>query len=1208
MTDFFIRIYDFLHVHKRLCMWIMTGVTALFLLLTYLIKYNENINDFLPLSNDEQKAITLYQDISGGKQIIALFHSKDTASQNRERLAQAVDLFAQKIKQGSGSRHISNITTQVDYHKFAGITDFVYSNIPLFLCDSDYVRMERLLADDTYIDSQLATDVQMVMMPATGFFSANISNDPLGLFTPVLERLQSRQSSMAYDIDNGYIYTMNGRYAVVMMTTPYGAMESANNALLTNYVDSVARQTMKAMPDVKVDVTGAPVIAVGNAKQIKADSVLAISISVTLILALLLFSFRSWKSLLLIGVSITFGWIFALGCLSMVKSEVSLIVLGIGSIIIGIAVNYPLHFIAHTAHGGTIRSTLKDMVAPLLIGNITTVGAFAALIPLDAPALHDLGMFAAFMLIGTILFALIFLPHLVKVRSGEGKERLTFGRLAAQSPGNSRWLVWAIVVITVILGYFSLSTSFDSDMHHINYMSPEQSRLLSRLQASTGLNDTANVYVVAEGKNWDEALAARSDMRKTIDSLHNGKYVDGYTDVTSFVCSKAEQQRRLDLWNAFWKKHRDTVMSGLAQRQSAFGFRAEAFDGFTAIVNKKYTVLSFQDYEPLTTTLLANSFSTVNGNHSIVDRLNTTHGNIQHVESSLKESAGNDGYAFDFTGMNSSIANSLSNNFNYIGYACGIIVFLFLWISMGRFELSVLSFLPMALGWVWILGIMEIFDMQFNIVNIILATFIFGQGDDYTIFITEGLIDEYAYRKKVLPSYKNSIVISALIMFIGMGSLIVARHPALYSLAEVTIVGMFTVVLMAWMVPPMVFNWILKTNGRYRIAPVTTEQIWRTAYCTLVYMFQLFYGSFIGFVCYLVPGKRRYSEKLFHKIICKSLRIDVDNLGGIKFIVNNEHGESFSRGSIALCNHQSILDPIYLLALSPNMLIVIGNKVWRNPIVHFMFCLSRFINVNQPREKLKSDIKRAVEDGYNVVFFPEGMRSSDGKIQRFHKGAFELAMELGTDILPLYLHGAGMVMPKGNGFGSRGQITITVGKRMDSSELASIAGTAREMAQYFKRLYQRNYAEIMRRAENTHYFHHFILYRYIYKGISVERQTRRMLSRYNDFSQWIDHKENEKEAGRIAVINSGKGQFALLYALVHPGTEVWSYTCDKDDYLLASNCTFLPSNLHIACVDQIADSVSDIARMETSPDKVFVLFPDENMTAETAGLSPVIVK
>ena len=48
-----------------------------------------------------------------------------------------------------------------------------------------------------------------------------------------------------------------------------------------------------------------------------------------------------------------------------------------------------------------------------------------------------------------------------------------------------------------------------------------------------------------------------------------------------------------------------------------------------------------------------------------------------------------------------------------------------------------------------------------------------------SIFITEGLMYEYATGKKILRSFKNAVVLSALIMFIGIGALIVAKHPAL---------------------------------------------------------------------------------------------------------------------------------------------------------------------------------------------------------------------------------------------------------------------------------------------------------------------------------------------------------------------------------------------------------------------------------------------
>lgn len=114
---------------------------------------------------------------------------------------------------------------------------------------------------------------------------------------------------------------------------------------------------------------------------------------------------------------------------------------------------------------------------------------------------------------------------------------------------------------------------------------------------------------------------------------------------------------------------------------------------------------------------------------------------------------------------------------------------------------------------------MGLLHIDFNIVNVILATFIFGQGDDYTIFMTEGCQYEYAYGRRLLASYKRSILLSALIMFIGMGTLIIARHPALHSLAEVTIVGMSSVVVMAWLLPPFLFHWLVSRHGALRQPP-----------------------------------------------------------------------------------------------------------------------------------------------------------------------------------------------------------------------------------------------------------------------------------------------------------------------------------------------------------------------------------------------------
>ena len=1165
MHKLFLGIFDYLQKRHRLCMGLMTLFIGLLVVMMSTLKYNENIYDFLPVSGNEQKAITLYQDITGGQRIVAMFSMADSASADVDLMTAAVDTFANKIETGYGKRHISEITTQVDFEKIAGITDFIYQNMPFMLTDSDYVRMEQQLASPEFVDQQLSHDVEMIMMPATGFFSSSITNDPLGLFSPVMQRLQSKQSSMPFEIENGYIFTPGRKYAIVMLTSPYGSMESANNSQLVEYVDSCAALTMQAVLGVSVATTGSPVIAVGNAVQIKSDSQWAISIAVTLILTLLVFSFRRVKNLLLIGFAIIFGWLFAMGFIAVMRSDVSLIVLGIGSIIIGIAVNYPLHFIAHTDHGGTIRDVLKEMIAPLLIGNITTVGAFASLMPLNAPALRDLGLFAAFMLVGTILFVLVFLPHLVKQRSEAVEERLTFGKLSTASPERHRWLLWIIFALTIVLGYFSLGISFDTNMHHINYMTDEQKALLSDLQASAGLNDTSNVYIVTEGDTWDEALSRRAQLSAVLDSLKQQQQLNKFTDVTTYVCSMDEQQHRLQLWNDFWTKYRQQVLSSISSRAPEYGFSDDAFTGFAEIVSADYSPQPFEHFDIVRSVLLTSSFSNSTGACSVVDVIDASNKDREHLEAVLNSSAEEKVYAFDFMGMNGAVAKSLSDDFNYIGFACGFIVFLFLWLSFGRLELSLLAFLPMAMGWLWILGLMYLFGMQFNIVNVILATFIFGQGDDYTIFITDGLLNEYAYKKKLLPSFKNSIIISALIMFIGIGSLIVAKHPALHSLAEVTIVGMLTVVLMAWIVPPFIFGWLVKNQGKTRPEPVTIEHIVRTFYGAVVYLFELSYGCVLGLLSRLVPMNAAKREAWFHRVIEKSMRADVNNIWGVKFHVRNDVGEDFSRGSVMICNHQSMLDPIYVLSLNPKIIVMVGGKVWRNPIVNTMFRLSRFINADAPIEVLQEKVSRAVADGYNVLIFPEGRRTDD-HVARFHRGAFHLAQLAGADLLPLYLHGAGHVMPKGSGIASRGVVTIEIGKRIAATELSRYGVTPMEMAHNFHEIYVERYAQMKREIETTHYFHHYLISKYTYKGIGVEKETRRLLKRFDDFSRWIDGRCDAEE---VSIVNAGRGQFSLMFALVHPDVTVHSYATDADDAAILDACEPKPSNLRVYCVDSV---------------------------------------
>jgi predicted exporter len=419
--SFVIRIYDYLKARRGVCLTVLLLLTVVLVALLSRQRYKEDISDFLPLDSKYGQALKVYQEISGASRIVAIVSRQrfpalhpdiiDSESSSPDSLIAAVDAFSAIVAERDTTGIASTITSQIDVEQVETIMQFLYANMPYFLTDRDYARMDSLLGVEGFVEKQLATDKQTLMLPMAGMMAQNVQRDPLNLFTPVTASLQ-QSSSVSYENYDGYIFTPDMSRAIVLMQSPYGGSETNQNARLLRFLEECAADV--DVSGVDIHFTGGPVIAVGNAEQIKSDSILAGSLALILIVALLFFVFRSVRNLALIVVSIGWGWLFAMGALALIHNNVSVIVIGISSVILGIAVNYPLHLIAHLRHTPSVRQAMREIVAPLIVGNITTVGAFLALVPLESVALRDLGLFSSLLLVGTILFVLIFLPQIVR--------------------------------------------------------------------------------------------------------------------------------------------------------------------------------------------------------------------------------------------------------------------------------------------------------------------------------------------------------------------------------------------------------------------------------------------------------------------------------------------------------------------------------------------------------------------------------------------------------------------------------------------------------------------------------------------------------------------------------------------------------------------------------------------------------------------------
>ena len=686
MKEGLLKIYDFLSAHRR---WLWIGITAVLIVLVGLavsLRYDEDIMDFLPVTAEERESLKAYQAQQSASRIVLIIEGEDETQRN-----DALD-------------EIEDLLSPISYFLSTDPTDQLdafYAMMPAYIPDSTYDKLDSLLTPQA-IRAALERDKLILSTPGSGAFVTAIQHDPLGLVQ--IKNLQSQIT--------------NETRTYAFLDSPYGGTETQHNAALIDSLSNLLSPISYQFPELKIRLIGAPVIAVGNARRIKTDTLLCIALSLVLIIALLAYAFPRRRDIFLIMLAVSFGWLTGMAALRLVTPMVSAVVIGIGSVLIGIAVNYPLHLLVHQRYTTSVRQTLDEVLSPLVVGNITTVAAFLALVPLHATALRHLGVFAASMLVGTILFCVFILPHLMSAEPTPVREiklqiKNQHGSADRKKSKITNIAQWSILIMTVVIGGYLIASQmvngkwsngkwFDSNLSHINYMTPEQ----------------------------------RADM-------------------ASFNVPTGDASR----WAAYWQNHdADSVIALIQTEAEAAGFMPEAFAPF---------------YDQIT--------------------------NAQSQSNSFK---------FD------NLAQRLSDDFDYIGLCCSLIVFLFLVLSFRKFWLALIAFVPMALSWVWIIAIMQLLGIQFNIVNIILATFIFGQGDDYTIFIVEGLVYEHRTGKKMLPQYRQSIILSAAIMLIGIGILVFAQHPAMHSLGAVTLIGMTITLIMATTVPPILYRWYLALAER----------------------------------------------------------------------------------------------------------------------------------------------------------------------------------------------------------------------------------------------------------------------------------------------------------------------------------------------------------------------------------------------------------
>ena len=1186
MGNWFFKVYQFLQKNR-----IASAIPLLLVLfgLVFLvskIRFEEDISKLIPINSNNQDFQKVLKTVNFTDKVIVNIHRSD--SSEIEDLTEYASEIIDSLEAHSAT-YIKNIRGKVKDNDLLRTMDFVYENLPLFLDKQDYNHITAKLQKDS-ISAITETNYRTLISPSGIVSKDIILKDPLGLSFIALKKLRQLGVTDDFVLKDGFLVSKDEKNILLFITPTFGSSETAENSKFAEQLYSLQnRLNRKYSGKVKSEYFGAALIAVANAQQIKKDIQFTVGIAMSLLILVFIFFYRKIYVPIILFVPTIFGGLLAVALLYLIRAEISAISLGIGSVLLGVTLDYSLHILTHIRNNETLESLYKDVTEPILMSSLTTALAFLCLLFLDSQALQDLGIFAAVSVLGASVFSLFFIPLVYKNPLSRKQQVNVLDKVADYPFHKNKWLLGGLGLVLIVSVFTYHKVEFNKDISKLNYEPAEIKIAMQHLDELTDIS-SKSVYLATYGKSVEGTLQLNDSIHETLELLKEEGKISSFSSIGALVHSQRDQRKNIAQWEQFWnEKRKDNLKSNLIESGEERGFKPTTFNRFYTFLDENFETLKPEDYQQIPSVLLEDYITTEADFTTITTLIKLENENTSDIKNIFKEIPNT--IVIDRQEMNETFLGNLKNDFNsLIGY-CLLAVLLILFLFFRSFSLTLVTAVPIFLTWFLTLGIMGLFHIQFNIFNIIISTFIFGLGIDYSIFMTKGLLKELRTGEKVMATHKTSIMLSVLTTILGVGVLVFAKHPALYSISIVSIIGIFSAMITAFTLQPLLFKLFIGSSKKRPIAP-------------RMFVHSLFsFGYFgLGGICLsvysitlmpLLPISKRIKMGWFHKVIAKFFKSVLYTNPFVKKKVINETGEDFSKPAVIIANHTSFLDILAVGMLHPKICFLVNDWVYNSPVFGKAVQKADFYPVSSGIENSLKPLQKKIKQGYSLMAFPEGTRSSSNKIKRFHKGAFYLANEFNLDILPVLIHGNSEVNPKGSFIIKDGSITVEILPRIKAEDISfgeNHTQQAKKIGAYFKN----EFAKLRKTIEGPKYFHQIVLEEYRYKGDVSYRNVKKDLK--DNAEIYFEIINQVGKNGNIVHISEDFGQLDFLLALDGPDRKIFSFIEDNETRTILQNSYITQKYGKLHFLDNVSEMMS--------PDIETLIISSEKMASEIISQVP----
>ena len=1072
-------------------------VLVLCLFFSKRLRLDEKITGMLP---DSDPVVSQYTFVVESFRILdAVYVDIEAASNAPESLKGAMVVADFLYRRFKDSGLFSSISYRTPKESFLSLIDLLSSKTACLLSSFDLQMLSEQLEEDR-INHALTTAKRRLLEPSGLFMRDKLRRDPLEIDGLVYQKLETlRTESAGAQIKDGIIWSADSKHILMMAAPDFPAVDTQRGEKLVEFLNLTRSEALEKFPaaNVVISFAGTHIATHDNASTIKSDVARAMLVLSLGILLLGILVFRNRIFVVLIFLPAVFGLTVASAFFGLVDPFISAIALGCGTVLVGIAVDYAGFVLYHLDNTTELEpdpgKVVRSLLLPLFLGACTTIAGFMGLTVSSLPGQRQMGLFASLGVLVTVLFVIFALKYFLPANYVKDRKPIIplaslCSRFLEWRASHSRVFLFGGMLVLVICLYGLTKVRFEGDVTTLNRLSPEVQRDSDRFLEIWG--NFSPTLVAVRGKTLDEALEANDRLYATLLELQRKGTLGEFSSIAPILPSPLLQQENLAKWKAFWSpERRAAIRSTLTHASVEHGFSSGVFDPFYESIDRRPSPITLQDYEGTALDqLIKVKIATNSSGSSVLSSFLLTDRSMLDAVSKRIAEVVPGAVVMDKRYFVEHMTSLIGGDFNKLVLVACLAIAFCLYLFLLRLELVLVNMIPVGLSVVVTLGMLGLLGIDINLMSILFVVFIFGVGVDFSVFLMSSELDKYKGMADRNALSYGAVIICGCTSMGGFMSLVFARHAALFSIGATGVIAMLASIGTALTITPGLTGLLLPREGRYGTPSLKTlgGAVWAFVY--LAGMAQL-YSWCLRFPVMLWYGRdlearSRFARHYMHFVV-KGLLKTFPYLDSKRISIDVE-AEQLKRPGVIVSNHLSAFDIMLILALPTEMVMIVKRWVWKAPIIGRLVRDAGYILTEEGNsDEILARSREYLEKGVSVMVFPEGSRSPDGRMRRFYVGAFLLAIETGSDVIPVLLSNSQACIPYKSFWIGDHQTVTRVLPRISKDD----DDHGREARAFSKSVRQKMLAHVpgdWRMAQDGKSFWHNIRSLYNYRGAYVE--------------------------------------------------------------------------------------------------------------------------